>query len=93
MTDAMAEAGGRAIYGTALCRCAYRLAQYCDGLYRSIQTQRASPEWRTQQAVIATKKLQVRGGFRVRVWAVITEMLTQYTSSKIVSTFQHYVNN
>eukprot|EP00884_Botryococcus_braunii_P019002 jgi/Botrbrau1/5786/Bobra.0155s0009.1 len=59
LTEAAPVGRGVASYGTTLCRCAYRLAQYCDSLYRGIQAQRASPEWRTQQAVIAAKKRQV----------------------------------
>ena len=44
--------------GTA-CRVLYRLAHYADGLYRNIEAQKASPEYKTQQAVIGAKRRQV----------------------------------
>jgi hypothetical protein len=71
-----AAAGGDAAGGgnAALCRSAYRLAHYCDWVYRSILATFASPEWRTQQAVLKAKTEQVgvqkRGRGQGRVWCV-----------------------
>lgn len=43
------------------CRVLYRLAHYADGLYRNIEAQKASPEYKTGVAVIQAKRRQVTG--------------------------------
>ncbi|KAL4452130.1 hypothetical protein ABPG75_007792 [Micractinium tetrahymenae] len=41
------------------CRVLYRLAHYADGLYRNIEAQKASPEYKTAKAVIEAKRRQI----------------------------------
>ena len=43
----------------ALCRSAFRLAQYADALYMSVVAQMKSSDWNTAQAVTAHKRHQV----------------------------------
>lgn len=55
--QASSAAGQRGV----ACRVLYRLAHYADGLYRNIEAQKASPEYKTAKAVIEAKRQQVRG--------------------------------
>ncbi|PSC71129.1 serine threonine-kinase ATM isoform X1 [Micractinium conductrix] len=50
--------GGSEAARTA-CRVLYRLAHYADGLYRGIEAQKASAEYKTAKAVIDAKRQQI----------------------------------